>query len=455
MATQPFRIPETPDYVGFARQNAMLDFSPINNAVSGLQQQQQRDVENKLAEDQLGFQRERLGMDKEKFSDDQKKNVVETFGNLARLYDPAKDLDGSKWTGIVKGYEERMRARDPSFSGVTPNYYDRVQGPSLILGEAKMAAQQLEYERMKAADVRASEQLQLNKDQSRAQIEASGASAKASDANAQNIGKTDSIREFLFATKPIPIRNPDGTSGYAAGYTGSYDDWRKVQETNSNRYGLNPIAYKKLDGSIGYYVTSSSGQTRDLEIPAGGTALPPVSTVNLPDQIQFRDKFGNLINSVAKNIAGAEIQKEQGQSQGKAIVDLPGVEMRAQLMNEALDAVEAGVTANPRMTGAYTGRLPNVTGTARDVQSKIDQVQGKVFLQAYDSLRGAGAISEGEGKPATAAISRLQEAAVGTTQYLAAIKDVRKEITALVAIARKKAGGGAASGGGWSIQKVQ
>lgn len=165
MATQPFRIPETPDYVGFARQNAMLDFSPINNAVSGFQQQQQRDVENKRAEDQLGFQRERLGMDKEKVSDDRKKNLIESFGNVAMLYDPAKDLDGAQWTGIVNRYDAKMRARDPSFSGSTPDYYDRVQGPKLILGDSKMAAQQLEYQRNKAADARASEQLDLNRNQ--------------------------------------------------------------------------------------------------------------------------------------------------------------------------------------------------------------------------------------------------------------------------------------------------
>ena len=155
MATQPFRIPETPDYAGFARQNAMLDFSPINNAVSGWQQQQQRDVENKRAEDQLGFQRDRLGMDKQRFSDDRKKNLIESFGNVAMLYDPAKDLDGAQWTGIVKGYDAKMRAHDPSFQGSTPDYYDRVQGPKLILGDSKMAAQQLEFQMRKVAEGRA------------------------------------------------------------------------------------------------------------------------------------------------------------------------------------------------------------------------------------------------------------------------------------------------------------
>lgn len=79
MAT-PFRIPETPDYAGFARQNAMLDLSPINNAIGGWQQQEQRNVENKRAEDQLGMQRTRLGMEQEKFGREAEDAKAHRFG---------------------------------------------------------------------------------------------------------------------------------------------------------------------------------------------------------------------------------------------------------------------------------------------------------------------------------------------------------------------------------------
>jgi hypothetical protein len=267
----------------------------------------------------------------------------------------------------------------------------------------------------------------LNQDQSRAQIEASRASTNASNATAGNIGKTDSIREFLFAKN-------------AEGYTGSYDDWRKVQETNANRYGLNPIAYKKLDGSIGYYVPSTSGQTRDLEIPAGGTALPQVSAVQMPTETHYVDKFGRTVRIEKKDIVGKESQEEIGKAKGQAIVNLPGVEVRAEMMYKALDAVEEAIKAAPRMTG-WTGNLSNLTPTAKDAQSKIDQVQGKVFIQAFDALRGAGAITNEEGLQAKASISRLQTTAVGTPQYIAALNDVRAEINALVNLARTKAKG--------------
>lgn len=128
-----------------------------------------------------------------------------------------------------------------------------------------------------------------------------------------------------------------------------------------------------------------------------------------------------------------------GEASGQAQVDLPGVEQRARSMFKALDDVETAINANPRMVGPVTGALPNVSGSAVDTQAKIDQVQGKVFLQAFDALRGAGAITEVEGLQAKESLSRLQRTRVGTAAYYEAINDVRREIGALVQLARQKA----------------
>lgn len=128
-----------------------------------------------------------------------------------------------------------------------------------------------------------------------------------------------------------------------------------------------------------------------------------------------------------------------GEASAQAQVDLPGVEQRARSMFKALDDVETAINTNPRMVGPITGALPNVTGSAVDTQAKIDQVQGKVFLQAFDALRGAGAITETEGLQAKESLSRLQRTRVGTAAYYEAINDVRREIASLVQLARQKA----------------
>lgn len=420
MPIAPLRIPETPDYVGFAQKNAMLDFSPINDAITGWKKQQQLDIENRRADEQVGFQRTRLGMDQEKFGREAEDAKAHRFGKTmsALAQQPPE---------VVARVAPQLFARHPEYVAMFEQNGIPTNNPHAAV---KMLAQAYgDFDPLK-------------QEQTRAQIEASKANAAQSYAQAGNIGKTDSIREFQYAKQN--------------GFTGTYQDWQTSQENRSTKYGLNPIPYHKPDGSIGYMVPSTTGQAKTLDIPGGGKALPKTSTIQMPTEAIVQDQFGNVIRREQKDIVGKESQEEIGKAKGQAVVNLPGVEVRAEMMNKALDAVEEAVKAAPRMTG-YTGNLPNVTPTARDAQAKIDQVQGKVFLQAFDSLRGAGAITETEGLQAKAAISRLQATAVGTPQYIAAINDVRAELNALVGLAKKKTGGGAApaSGGGWSIQKVQ
>lgn len=60
------------------------------------------------------------------------------------------------------------------------------------------------------------------------------------------------------------------------------------------------------------------------------------------------------------------------------------------------------------VTGMIQGRLPPVTQGATDLVTKIDQMQGQAFLQAFQSLKGGGAITEREGQAALNAVARLQ-----------------------------------------------
>lgn len=149
MAT-PFRIPETPDYAGFARQNAMLDLSPINNAIGGWQQQEQRNVENKRAEDQLGMQRTRLGMEQEKFGEDKAQKVRERAGNLAllTLQDGDPNRRAQRWQQFLQSH--------PDAKNLDPKYHDPNVGPMAVLADAGMSQQYLDYQMRKAAEGRAS-----------------------------------------------------------------------------------------------------------------------------------------------------------------------------------------------------------------------------------------------------------------------------------------------------------
>ena len=70
-----------------------------------------------------------------------------------------------------------------------------------------------------------------------------------------------------------------------------------------------------------------------------------------------------------------------------------------------------------------------IPGTnARDFQVVMDQIGGAAFLQAFESLKGGGAITEVEGKRATDAIGRLNRAQ-SDDEFKLALEDLRGVMT--------------------------
>lgn len=80
---------------------------------------------------------------------------------------------------------------------------------------------------------------------------------------------------------------------------------------------------------------------------------------------------------------------------------------------EAMIATIDGILNDPALdysTGILSP-LQNVPGTPmRRVGSRVDQLNGQAFLQAFERLKGAGQITEIEGTKATQAIGRLDSA---------------------------------------------
>ncbi|WP_175224600.1 hypothetical protein [Achromobacter ruhlandii] len=86
------------------------------------------------------------------------------------------------------------------------------------------------------------------------------------------------------------------------------------------------------------------------------------------------------------------------------------------------------------------GNAPTIPGTPQaDVRALQDQIQGATFLQAFESLKGGGAITEPEGKKATDAIARLSRAQ-SPTAYREALQDLMQVLDVGVARAYKSAG---------------
>ena len=141
---------------------------------------------------------------------------------------------------------------------------------------------------------------------------------------------------------------------------------------------------------------------------------------------------------------GTAIGKIQGEDFAQANVDLPQVLDKANYAIKLLNALEKheGLSDVVGIKGggavlANVG-LGIVSGTkAADFEARFEQVQGQKFLEAYESLKGAGQITEIEGNKATQAISRLKTSQ-SEKEFKEAISELKTIINKGVSRAKNK-----------------
>lgn len=117
--------------------------------------------------------------------------------------------------------------------------------------------------------------------------------------------------------------------------------------------------------------------------------------------------------------------------------------------------VQAATKPHPGFENAVgTTWLPGARfnpGTdAANFQALFDQTQGAAFLEAYNLLRGAGAITNDEGKKATAARSRMS-LAQSEAEFIAAAREYQSIIRKGLKVLKEKSGAGGGATGDWSI----
>lgn len=157
--------------------------------------------------------------------------------------------------------------------------------------------------------------------------------------------------------------------------------------------------------------------------------------------------------------------KYKGEALAKAQSDLPGAVERANQALNVIDQmvgkratadaqgniVDPGTKPHPGFRGAVGAGFGErfLPGTeAASFQALYDQVTGGAFLQAYETLRGTGQITEIEGAKATSAITRMQ-LSQNEREFVKAAREFQDVIRSGVQRAQAKAGqpsGGASVG---------
>ena len=121
--------------------------------------------------------------------------------------------------------------------------------------------------------------------------------------------------------------------------------------------------------------------------------------------------------------AGSAQGSEEGKATAAGIAGAPGEIAQAQ---EGIALIDSIITdpALPSITGMVQGRLPPMGQGGTDLNVKIKQLQGKAFLEAFESLKGGGAITEREGLAAQNAMARLDRAQ-STEAYVEALTELK------------------------------
>jgi hypothetical protein len=244
------------------------------------------------------------------------------------------------------------------------------------------------------------------------------------------------------------------------------------QKSKIPDYGKAGAIFQGQDGNFYSIQFGSNGQRKIERVEVGvGPDGKPMPLTPAKGVMQVGDELtdkstGQTVRNVAPQIEGKEAAEARGQLAGKAQADLPRIVDNATL---AIKNIEQIRNHPGRQYGTgVLGVVPGIPGTQqKGFVELVNQAKGKAFLEAFNSLKGGGQITEVEGTKATQAIARLDRAQ-NKEDFDSALNDLEEVITIGLMRARRSAGttpaaqspapsgfpNPAASGSGWGMRKL-
>lgn len=209
-------------------------------------------------------------------------------------------------------------------------------------------------------------------------------------------------------------------------------------------YGMTPVWGRDETGKMVLMQMSNKGGMSRVDTK-GIEPLDPLHFVNtgtavLPVGSRTGEVRSGAGGAIPIDVAGKAAAAKSGEMRGQAQANWLLAEHSADRMIKSIDAALHDPNLSS-ITGSVDARWPNAlrSGDSQRAQSRIDQILGETFLQAYNDLRGAGQISDAEGQSAKSAYNRLQSQGQSDDSYRQALTDFRQEVLKLKEIARRRA----------------
>jgi len=234
---------------------------------------------------------------------------------------------------------------------------------------------------------------------------------------------------------------------------------RKATLNGPEEFGKAGSVFQGQDGKFYTVQFGSKGQRNIMPVETGGQPLTPAKGVGIVGDEMYDSATGLPRRNVAPQIAGKEAAEKIGEARGQAVADLP----RKQMQAEGILKTVRQIREHPGLGGNFgvSGAFPNIPGgQSANANTLIEQMRGKAFLEAFNQLRGGGAITEAEGQKATVSLIRAQNAQ-SKEAFIEALADFEYSVMTGMELARRQAGIGGPNGnvgvspnGGFSIRRL-
>lgn len=213
--------------------------------------------------------------------------------------------------------------------------------------------------------------------------------------NAQATRALTSQRDYEYESMMEILNDPDSTDDQKKQAQARLDALNARKTGSGGIGGLSgPAQFKTGADGIVYRMDKATGASTPVLRPDGTPLMAAEASPELKAKLAQGGASGKVI----------------GEAGGKATVDLIDAVPTAEMQIKQLEAL----VSHPGLAGAVGVGLPyanKVPGSKEaDFAARFEQIKGGVFLQAFNSLRGGGQITESEGSKATAALLRAQYA---------------------------------------------
>lgn len=241
-----------------------------------------------------------------------------------------------------------------------------------------------------------------------------------------------------------PLPNSENTPAELKLFEAAKNNPQLMEFLNRNKPDVTPSAIREAQMVAAmspeqqklYFATKRAGNVFDVGgvpnyLPSGGPAVASPVQLATPEAVAANKEM---------QAAGAAAGTETGKAQAQAQIDLPKVRQDGEYMLSLLE----GLKNDPGKSYAVgaSSVLPIMPGTtAAGFKARLKQIEGAQFLQAYETLKGSGQITEVEGEKATSSIARMSRAQ-REQDFDAAVDEFAGIVRQLMSRAAAKAGGG-------------